>query len=69
MSAKFTIYKGLNLPQVADEVLAFWKENKVFEKSVKEHEGAKPYIFFEGPPSANGLPGVHHVLALSLIHI
>lgn len=66
MSAKFTIYKGLNLPQVADEVLAFWKENKVFEKSVTEREGATPYIFFEGPPSANGLPGVHHVLARAI---
>ena len=66
MSAKFTEYKGLNLPQVADEVLAFWKENKVFEKSVSEREGATPYIFFEGPPSANGLPGVHHVLARAI---
>ena len=66
MSAKFTEYKGLNLPQVADEILAFWKENKVFEKSVTEREGATPYIFFEGPPSANGLPGVHHVLARAI---
>ncbi|MEP0266744.1 isoleucine--tRNA ligase [Dokdonia sp.] len=66
MSAKFTEYKGLNLPKVADEVLAFWKENNVFEKSVTTREGAKPYVFFEGPPSANGLPGVHHVLARSI---
>ncbi|WP_299217292.1 isoleucine--tRNA ligase [uncultured Dokdonia sp.] len=66
MSAKFTEYKGLNLPQVADEVLAFWKENKVFEKSVTTREGATPYVFFEGPPSANGLPGVHHVLARAI---
>ena len=66
MSAKFTEYKGLNLPQVADEILAFWKENKVFEKSITEREGATPYIFFEGPPSANGLPGVHHVLARAI---
>ncbi len=66
MSAKFTEYKGLNLPQVADEVLAFWKENDVFEKSVTSREGATPYVFFEGPPSANGLPGVHHVLARAI---
>ncbi|GGG13059.1 isoleucine--tRNA ligase [Dokdonia pacifica] len=66
MSAKFTEYKGLNLPQVADEVLAFWKENNVFEKSVTTREGATPYVFFEGPPSANGLPGVHHVLARAI---
>ncbi|WP_299762051.1 isoleucine--tRNA ligase [uncultured Dokdonia sp.] len=66
MSAKFTEYKGLNLPQVADEVLAFWKENKVFEKSITTREGATPYVFFEGPPSANGLPGVHHVLARAI---
>jgi len=66
MSVKFTEYKGLNLPQVADEVLAFWKENKVFEKSITTREGATPYVFFEGPPSANGLPGVHHVLARAI---
>ncbi|WP_299680116.1 isoleucine--tRNA ligase [uncultured Dokdonia sp.] len=66
MSAKFTEYKGLNLPKVADEVLAFWKENNVFEKSVTTREGATPYVFFEGPPSANGLPGVHHVLARAI---
>jgi len=66
MSAKFPIYKGLNLPKVAEEVLDFWKENKVFQKSVSEREGATPYIFFEGPPSANGLPGVHHVLARAI---
>ncbi len=66
MSAKFTEYKGLNLPQVANDVLEFWKKNKVFEKSVSEREGATPYIFFEGPPSANGLPGVHHVLARAI---
>lgn len=66
MSAKFTEYKGLNLPKVAEEVLAFWKENNVFEKSISTREGATPYVFFEGPPSANGLPGVHHVLARSI---
>lgn len=66
MSAKFTEYKGLDLPSIASEVLAYWKENDVFEKSVTSREGATPYVFFEGPPSANGLPGVHHVLARAI---
>ena len=48
MSAKFTEYKGLNLPKVAEEVLAFWKENNVFEKSVSTREGATPYVFLKG---------------------
>jgi isoleucyl-tRNA synthetase len=66
MSAKFTEYKGLNLPKVAEEILSYWKENDVFEKSISSREGAEPYVFFEGPPSANGLPGVHHVLARTI---
>ena len=66
MSAKFTEYKGLNLPKVAEEILSYWKENDVFEKSISSREGAEPYIFFEGPPSANGMPGVHHVLARAI---
>tara|TARA_R110002073_G_scaffold108336_9_gene243643 strand:- start:73085 stop:76489 length:3405 start_codon:yes stop_codon:yes gene_type:complete len=66
MSAKFPEYKGLNLPNIAKEVLQYWKENNVFEKSVSTREGKPPYVFFEGPPSANGLPGVHHVLARAI---
>ena len=66
MSTKFTEYKGLDLPVVADEVLRFWKENNVFEQSVTLREGATPYVFFEGPPSANGLPGIHHVMARAI---
>ncbi len=66
MSTKFAEYKGLNLPNVANEILSYWEENNIFEKSVTSREGAKPYVFFEGPPSANGLPGVHHVLARSI---
>ena len=66
MSTKFTEYKGLDLPVVADEVLRFWKENNVFEQSVTSREGATPYVFFEGPPSANGLPGIHHVMARAI---
>jgi isoleucyl-tRNA synthetase len=66
MSTKFTEYKGLDLPTVASEVLAFWKKNNVFEQSVTSREGATPYVFFEGPPSANGLPGIHHVMARAI---
>ncbi|MBU2950619.1 isoleucine--tRNA ligase [Tamlana agarivorans] len=66
MNAKFPEYKGLNLPNVAAEVLQYWKENNIFEKSVTTREGKAPYVFFEGPPSANGLPGVHHVLARAI---
>ena len=66
MCAKFPEYKGLNLPKVASEILQYWEENDIFEKSVSTREGSKPYVFFEGPPSANGLPGVHHVLARAI---
>ena len=66
MSTKFTEYKGLDLPKVASEVLDFWKENNIFEQSVTSREGATPYVFFEGPPSANGLPGIHHVMARAI---
>lgn len=66
MNTKFTEYKGLDLPTVASEVLKFWKENNVFEQSVTSREGNQPFVFFEGPPSANGLPGIHHVMARAI---
>jgi isoleucyl-tRNA synthetase len=66
MSTKFTEYKGLDLPTVASEVFDFWKKENIFEKSVTTREGAEPYVFFEGPPSANGLPGIHHVMARAI---
>ncbi|MGC6431800.1 MAG: isoleucine--tRNA ligase [Jejuia sp.] len=66
MSTKFAEYKGLDLPKVAEEILNYWQENNVFEKSVSTREGSEPYVFYEGPPSANGLPGVHHVLARAI---
>ncbi|UAM97391.1 isoleucine--tRNA ligase [Polaribacter litorisediminis] len=66
MKAKFPEYKGLDLPKVAEEILNYWQENNIFEKSVSTREGAEPFVFFEGPPSANGLPGVHHVLARAI---
>ncbi|MFQ3173034.1 MAG: isoleucyl-tRNA synthetase [Flavobacterium sp.] len=66
MSTKFTEYKGLDLPTVASEVLDFWKKENIFEKSITTREGNPPYVFFEGPPSANGLPGIHHVMARAI---
>ena len=66
MSTKFTEYKGLDLPTVASEVLDFWKKENIFEKSVTTREGNTPFVFFEGPPSANGLPGIHHVMARAI---
>ncbi len=66
MSTKFPEYKGLNLPKVADEIGNYWEANNIFDKSVTTREGKPPFVFFEGPPSANGLPGVHHVLARAI---
>ena len=66
MSGKYTERKDLNLPQLAEEVWAWWEENQVFERSVSEREGCEPFVFYEGPPSANGMPGIHHVLSRSL---
>ncbi|MDX1761982.1 MAG: class I tRNA ligase family protein, partial [Christiangramia sp.] len=66
MSRRFPEYKGLDLPKVAEEILNYWEENDIFEKSVITREGKEPFIFFEGPPSANGLPGIHHVMARSI---
>jgi isoleucyl-tRNA synthetase len=66
MSTKFTEYKGLDLPTVASEVLDFWKKETIFEKSISTREGNTPFVFFEGPPSANGLPGIHHVMARAI---
>ena len=66
MSSKYKEYKGLNLPNVAQEVLERWKTNNIFEKSVSSRDENKPFVFFEGPPSANGLPGIHHVMARSI---
>ncbi len=66
MSTKFPEYKGLDLPKLANEILDFWQQNDIFEKSISERDGAEPYVFFEGPPSANGLPGIHHVMARAI---
>ena len=63
---KFAEYKGLNLPKVAEEILDYWKKHAIFEKSVSSREGAESYVFYEGPPSANGMPGIHHVMARTI---
>jgi len=62
----FKEYKGLNLPTVASEVLEFWKKEQIFKQTIEIRTGQKPYVFFEGPPSANGLPGIHHVMARAI---
>ena len=63
---KFKEYKGLDLVATGNEVLDRWKKNRAFEKSLELREGAPEFIFFEGPPSANGMPGIHHVMARSI---
>ncbi len=63
---KYKEYKSLDLTQVADEVLDFWKKNDVFQKSIDSRDENKPFVFYEGPPSANGLPGIHHVMARAI---
>lgn len=66
MTGKFNEYKGLNLTEVADEILQYWEQHAIFTKSVESRDPDKPFIFFEGPPSANGLPGIHHVMARTI---
>ena len=63
---KYNEYKTLDLTQVANTIRDFWKAENIFEKSVETREGEAPYVFFEGPPSANGKPGIHHVMARSI---
>lgn len=59
-------YRQLDLPEIGKEVLDSWKENHIFEKSISNRPASKPYTFYEGPPSANGMPGIHHVMARSI---
>jgi isoleucyl-tRNA synthetase len=66
MSTKYNEYKGLNLPDVAKNVLEKWEKDSIFEKSMSTRDENRPFVFFEGPPSANGLPGIHHVMARSI---
>ncbi|EON78843.1 Isoleucyl-tRNA synthetase [Lunatimonas lonarensis] len=63
---KYQEFKQVQYPEIGDNILAFWKENQVFEKSVQNRQGAETFTFFEGPPSANGTPGIHHVMARTI---
>ena len=64
--SKFTEYKGLDLAGVADDVLAYWTKEDTFHKSITTREGHPTFVFYEGPPSANGMPGIHHVMARTI---
>lgn len=66
MSVKYREFTGLNLPAIEQEILSQWSEKQAFEKSVSLREGATPFVFYEGPPSANGMPGIHHVISRTL---
>src|SRR6187397_3135215 len=66
MSQKYREYQQLNLPLIEQEILAKWSEKQAFEKSVSLREGSTPFVFYEGPPSANGMPGIHHVISRTL---
>ena len=66
MATKYKEFSGLNLPAIEQEILAKWAEDQAFEKSVTLRQGAQPFVFYEGPPSANGMPGIHHVISRTL---
>ena len=66
MGKRFPEYKGLDLSQVNKEILKIWDENDTFHKSIREVNGKGEFVFYEGPPSANGIPGIHHVMARTI---
>jgi isoleucyl-tRNA synthetase len=66
MANRYKEFKQLNLPSIEKEILERWKRESAFEKSVELRQGAEPFVFYEGPPSANGMPGIHHVISRSL---
>ncbi|MBL7683501.1 MAG: isoleucine--tRNA ligase [Flavipsychrobacter sp.] len=66
MSDRYVEYKGLNMPTIEQGILQLWKENDTFNKSVTGRNGSQPFVFYEGPPSANGMPGIHHVISRTL---
>ena len=66
MSKKFTEYKGLDLSAAGTEVLGQWDQEDTFHKSIETREGHPAFVFYEGPPSANGVPGIHHVMARTI---
>jgi len=63
---KYAEYKGLNLSEIGKEIKEYWEKNEIFEKSLTSREGNPEYVFYEGPPSANGIPGIHHVMARAI---
>ncbi len=66
MAQGYREFDQLNLAQIAHEVFGKWVEHQTFAKSINIRESAKPFVFFEGPPSANGMPGIHHVISRTL---
>jgi isoleucyl-tRNA synthetase len=66
MRVKYPEFQGLHLPSIEQSILAKWKEEEAFEQSVRLREGKTPFVFYEGPPSANGMPGIHHVISRTL---
>lgn len=66
MNKKYREFSGLNLPSIEKEILSKWNEENAFEKSVSLREGKTPFVFYEGPPSANGMPGIHHVISRTI---
>jgi isoleucyl-tRNA synthetase len=62
----YKVFKGLNLPDIDNEILKFWDDEKIFEKSIEQRSADKPFVFYEGPPSANGHPGIHHVMGRTI---
>lgn len=66
MTQTYREFRKLNLSQIAEEVMAYWEKEKIFERSISERDADNPFIFYEGPPSANGLPGIHHVMARTI---
>ena len=66
MAVKYKEFKHLNLPSIEKEILERWQREEAFEKSVELRDGVEPFVFYEGPPSANGMPGIHHVISRTL---
>jgi isoleucyl-tRNA synthetase len=66
MAKQYTEYKNLDLTRIGDEIQVYWQDHQTFEKSLKQTEGKTPFVFYEGPPSANGIPGIHHVMARAI---
>ena len=66
MSLKFNEYKAFDLSQINKDILKIWEDEKLFDKSITFREGGPEFVFYEGPPSANGMPGIHHVMARAI---